>query len=333
MHRWRMAVAVGGLLLLLAGCGDDGDEAEAEAGGETLQDFLGMGGDPEDVQATMEDQQRQVEEHVAECMAEEGFDYVPRDPFTGSSVESSPRADMTEEEFREEYGFGISTVEREEAMAEDTAAAPADPNLELQQEMDDAERQAYQEALHGPPPDIDPDADPDEPVMREAGGCRAEAQEEVQSPQRRLQEELGDELQAMYERLQSDPRVVEAEEGWAQCMRDAGWEFSERNEAFQHISDQMNELRQDAQPDPEEMAEFEAEFDPEAEDFEPPPMPEPDPEALAELQDEEMELAEADWDCTVEHIGEDYGVYTEVQEEYEGEFIEEHRELLEEIRE
>ena len=51
-------------------------------------------------------------------------------------------------------------------------------------------------------------------------------------------------------------------------------------------------------------------------------------EALAALQQEEIDLAVADFECR----GDYWEVYQEVSEEYEAEFIAENRAILEEIR-
>lgn len=315
----KLAVALAAALMLV-GCGDGGeDEAEADEG---LQDFLGLpdySEDQEAMEARFAEQHREREEAIAECMAEQGFEYVPSEQPT-MSASSHPRQEMSEEEFREEYGFGLSTLDMEDTAVEEDMEA--DPNHEIQEEMDEAERQAYQEALHGEQPDPDEDG----VAEWEPGGCQAEAQDSGQDTAQRLSDELGDELREMGERAQADPRIREAEEGYLACMGDAGWDFSERHEAHQHIADQMNELRQEAF---EEMPEFDPTEEP---DEEPPPQPEPDPDKLADLQAEELEVAQAEWDCISEHFGEDGELEQEVYAEYEREFIEEHRDVLEDIR-
>lgn len=323
--RGAIAVVGAALMVIVAGCGEDGDGDDS---GETLQDFLGApdAEDPQAMQAHFEDEQRRIEEHIVACMAAEGFDYEPRET-SGPQGTVHPSQELERDEFVEEYGFGLTTIDPDEYMAE----AAEDPNQEMLEAMDEAERQAYQEALHGEMPEPDPDA-PDEPIEMEMGGCRGEAEDEVRGQQRMLQDELGDELQALFERAQSDPRVVEAQESWAACMRDAGWEFSEPGEPHQRISEQHNELLQDAgaMEVPDEIAELEPGEEP-PEDFEPPAPPEPDPDALAELQEEELEVAAADHECQVDAFGEDHELTREVQEEYEREFVDEHRDALEEL--
>ena len=334
-HARTGATVAAALTLALAACGSNGQDAE----GDRLSDFLGAGDDVEAMQAQFEDEQRQVEEHIAQCMAEEGFEYIPQDPDLGQAV-THPRDEMEPDEFREEYGYGLTTVDMSEQM--DPGEQPQDPNLEIQEEMDEAERQAYQEALQGEMPEPDPEADPEEPVEFEMGGCRGEAMEEVRGEQQALQEELGDDLQELYERVESDPRIVEARQGWSACIREAGWEFDEPTDTFEHLSDRQNELMQEAgagEPGelPDELAELEPGEEP-PEDIEMPEPPEPDPEALEELQDEEIELAQADHECQLEHFGDideetmQPELYDEVLAEFEAEFVEEHRDTLEELR-
>lgn len=311
--RVRKSVAALGLAaLVMAGCGD-GDEQEPQ----TLQSFMGFDGDPAEMQAQAEAQQREMEEAIAACMAEEGFEYVPRDTAgMFSQVEDHPRQQLSEEEFREQYGYGISTIDPSEMMV---APDPDDdPNLQIQQEMDEAEREAYQMALHGEPREFDPDADPEDMVF-EPQGCQGEAMEEVQGGQMAVFQELQSEFMELQQRIESDPRMVEALQDWQACMREAGYDYSERFEPQNELFERMNELQQAAFED----------VDPTEVDPDDPPEPDIDPDALEELQEDELAVAAAEGACTDEHLAD---IELEVRAEHEGRFIEEHREVLEEVR-
>lgn len=320
-----LAVAAA-LALIAAGC------ASQAAEGERLEDFLGAPG----VGMPDEEQQRQVEERVAECMAEEGFEYTPRDPRDPEDppggLPEHPREKLDEDEFREEYGYGISTWRPEPD--EEPAPSERDPNFERMKEMDDAEREAYQKALHGEgfPTPIGPGDRPhedeggDEADDSEAPepGCRQKAREAVLGDQREAREELHSDLSDLREAVESDPRIAEVEQQWATCMRERGWDVSDRHEAQQLINEEQREVMD--MPEPAEMQEMREAADGEFE----PPKPDVDEEALEELQERELELAADDHECAESHDLED--VREEVRAEHEQEFIEEHRDTLEQMR-
>lgn len=324
-----MAV-IAALALLAAACSDGAADAE------TLDEFMGEDEGPMGLfgpaARPSEQQQREIEEHIAECMAEEGFEYRPRDPGDRPSRATiqHPRQEMEEDEFREEYGYGISTWRPDPE--ERSFEPPEDPNHEILEEMDDAERDAYHEALHGRPP-IDPSEHepgempaPDEHEQPE--GCRDEAREEVLGEQLQLREELHDAMDELHDAMESDPRMVEAEREWSECMRERGWDVDAPMDAHQLIFEEHRELRQAHMPevempgpnaDPEELEDFE------------PPEPDIPEEALEELQQRELDIAADDHECA--EATELDEVREEVRVEHEGEFIEEHRDELERLTE
>ncbi len=312
MLKVRVGAVVAAAALALTGCGsdDDGDATSPES----LAGFLGGDMDQEQLMAQAQAEQREIEEAIAECMAEEGFEYIPSD-LGDLPASFELREELSEEEFRAEYGYGISTLDAELFMGPDAAD---DPNLAIQEEMDDAEREAYERALSGEMAEFDPDGDPDEMVF-EPGGCQGEAFDEVQGERMEVFQELQPAFMELEERIQSDPRVVEAEQEWQACMQEAGYDFTERFEPQGEIFEALNELQEQA---------FGA-LDPGEIDPAQPPQPELDPDALAELQERELELAAAEGACTDEHLAE---VDEEIRQEYEADFIEEHRELLEQVR-
>lgn len=283
---------------------------EAPADEIDLQDVL------EPDHEAMAQEHREREEHIAECMAEQGFDYEPRQP---PDIEAAPmaghREDLDEEEFVEEYGYGISTWEpHHEPMPE----PPEDPNEEIREQMDEAELEAWEEALHGDMPEPG-EAQPEEPI--EPGGCMGEAFEEMQGGHRNIREQLP--MDELVEAVHSDPRIVEANEAWAQCMQERGWDgVSDPHDAREMIFDEYSDVREvpEIHPlaDPEEAEEMEH------------PEPEVDEAALAELQERELDVAADDYQCR-QDVGLDE-VREEVRDEHEAEFVEEHREALEELQ-
>lgn len=317
----RSALAITATLVLLTACGQQQTE------GQTLQEFMGAPGADS---AESEQRRREMEQRTAECMAEQGFEYTPRDPSDRPDVVTEhPREELGEDEFREQYGYGISTWRPEPDERPEPPEPPEDPNRQRLQDMEPAQREAYEKALHGERPDPEELRQADGPVEFEPGGCRAEAREAVMGDRQQLHQELQPELEELRQAVESDPRLVEAREGWVRCMRDRGRDVSERSDAQRLIHEAMSELREAAMPDDVDMPDPEEASREELESFEP-PEPDFDEAALQELQQRELDMAADDHECAQEHDLEQ--VQQEVRAEHESEFIDEHRELLERLR-
>lgn len=361
------------MLTLLAACGqgggapDDGDTPDegpatstsvaAEPDGEeTLADFFGYGSDnPEEQEAQWRDEEARRQELIRACMAEEGFDYTPvqqpEDSFTAFGPED-------EEEWARTQGFGITTWYGNEDQFSGPGVEWEDPNQEMVDAMSESEREAYYAALWGTEEEqmedakteIDPETGEEITYYEGFGaGCEGKASEEIwgdQSETGDLWEELSPEMEAMYERVQADPRIAELDQEWSACMADAGYEYESRNKMHETIYQDFQE-RFDAivgpnggYVDPMEgwtEEEIEAFFEEKTEDeinafFEEAQeqtRDDIDEEALAALQQEEIDLAVADFECGADY----WDVYQEVSTEYEADFIAANRDILEKIRE
>lgn len=369
----RRLLTIAAAVTLLTACGTgggtsgDGDDgaaegdtsttsAEQDSGGEeTLADFFGYGSDdPEEAQARFRDEEARRQELIRACMAEEGFDYTPVMP-PDSSFQAFGPGD--EEEMARTQGFGITTwYGNEEQFEQDMEWE--DPNQEMIESMSDSERDAYYEALHGTEEEqmegstteTDPETGEEMTVIEGFGaGCEGEASEEVygdQSETQELWEELQPEMEALNERIEADPRMVEYNEEWSACMAEAGFEYESRQQMFESIFEEFQQRLDEivgqggGGQDPfagwsqEEIEEFmEENTQEEIEEFVEEAREEAqeniDQEALAELQQEEIDLAVANYEC-----GGDFNeVYQEVSAEYEVDFIDDNREILEQIRE
>lgn len=270
------------LALALAGCSAD-PTTPSDAPTTDLAAFfeeLGASWEGEDY----ERQQREVEELVAACMTEEGFEYTPADPVGTAGSDDVP--DWGTEEFAEQYGYGATTMDD----AYSTGEEQVDPNADYVAAMSESEQAAYLEALWGATPELDPDADPDAAVEYEMGGCYGEAQDAVFSAQDIWEdptlEAFFDEMQSAYEDLPStDAALGEAVATWSECMADAGYDFATPDEAANSIHEEATALWEAVPvPDPD------AEPDPEATYG-------PDEAAMAELREKEMTLAPVDYGC------------------------------------
>jgi hypothetical protein len=170
-----------------------------------------------------------------------------------------------------------------------------------------------------PLPGAAPEGTRDE-VAGEDAGCYQDAQDEVYGPVGAEPDglaaafaELNEELTALQNRIDRDPRVEAARADWAGCMAEAGHtEYTGPNDPPEVIRDRFTELTGlnaapvgGRAPGVAETAE------------------------LLELRDHERAVAQADLACR--------GTYdetvTEVRFELEEEFISNHRDLLERYRE
>jgi hypothetical protein len=153
-------------------------------------------------------------------------------------------------------------------------------------------------------------------------------------------------MEAMYEQVQADPRIIELDQEWSACMANAGFEYESSTKmqetVYQDFQTRFDEIigPNGGFSDPfagwtqeeidaffeektqEEIDAFFAESEQTARD-------DVDMEALSALQQEEIDLAVADFECR----GDYYEVYQEVSQEYEADFIAANREILEQIRE
>ena len=335
-ERYHISVAIVASILVVAACGGEGSGAEADPdasdSAETLQDFIpggstfGPDSGPEDFRQV----ELQAQQQVAECMAAEGFEYVPYVPnfddvgFGGAA---------TEEEFIEEYGLGITRDLLEQPSFEDGELPPEledDPNYAIREGMTAEEQLAYDVALHGEQPDIDFENMTEEEIDAffqdfRPDGCYNNAYEELfdHEASTEFYEEFGEEIDAMYQAAQADPRVADLQTNWSECMSGLGYDFQEENDAHIFILRRLEEIGVvgDLEVDPDGMGYgYSSEGAPE----------EGSPEYTAALAvlEEEKAIARASSECR----GDTEGVFQEVFAEYEQRFIEENRAALEEFR-
>ena len=326
-----------------SGSGDDGEL--------TLNDFIPgfSGADFEETDWRAEE--LRVQQLVAECMAAEGFEYIP---FVPSDVGGGFEYDeFDEEEYVKQFGFGIATwVLQEEEFIYDEENDPyaADPNRAIEEAMDELEREEYYRVLYGGEPEIIENTPWEEieamsPEEQEAfyeeaysnwepTGCMNTAWESIYEygEADTFYEEFGDDLDAFYERAQSDPRIVDIQSDWSACMAEKGHDYATQEDMYGYFygdefgegefSQRVNELVVYPEPDPslfEDLEEGEEpEFDPEMW------KPQYDIELLQPLIDEELAVALANYECS-QGMNE---LWEEVYKDLERQFIEENLDAL-----
>lgn len=296
---------------------------------------IGIGIGVEDHEPTDEELQtkRDFEERVAQCMADEGFEYIPNVEPPDESNEDRAYA-LPPEEFAKQYGYGVTTLTMSDNSDEN-------PNQVYRDSLSEQAKDAYDAALHGPwyvnedgsgESGSGDDRSTPHPEPEDLG-CSGRASHEVYGvPEEGDGEATGinpyetfnalmDDLLQLGERIQDDPRVVDANEVWRSCMADAGFaKFEKVGEPEMDIHSRLSDLRDLDEQGGEmerEMAVIEGD------------MSDIDPEELNQLREYELELAQADYTCKDEHYA---PVVDDVRVELESEFVEEHRSQLEQMR-
>lgn len=321
----RPAVAMLGaaLALSLAACSGN-TEGATERVGPLDEYFEDLYADwtPESGDAQM----RQMEELVAQCMSEEGFEYIPVDHSGGQSFSSDDLdVEWGTREFAELYGYGATTdpwSDLMEEVPEDGGDQWFDPNEEYVSSMSESEQEAYYLALYG---DQTGPAEGEEEEWEwdwEQAGCQGWAQNEAwgggDSDDGEQFRALQDDMNAMWEATMSDPRIAAVEAEWASCMADAGYTgLAAVGDAEQAFYDELNSLWEDAYADIPPDADEEAWM----------AVEESIEDTRNEMTAREIETAMADYDCR------DEVDYTTVQQdvnfEYQQEFVDTHGDELE----
>jgi hypothetical protein len=305
----------------------------ATADGEGVPSADSAGEMSEDEQQQM----RQVEDLVAGCMRDRGFEYVPIDP--AESHQEDPFAAvyaLPPDEFAREYGYGISTLTTSSDSSEDEVK---DPNMDIREGLSEAAREEYDRALWGETVDATAvGSDAVEPTSQEGGepgnsedqSCYELANEEVYGEGAYDEQQDGadlsefdglfEDMQAVRWRIENDPRVAEAIRTWSDCLAAAGHGgFTTPEAAQQDVIERMMDLYGSTTVN--EGTDAEAQIMNMETDI--------DEAALRELHDYEVDLASADYECQQQH-------YVEVQREValalEEQFVEEHRAELERYR-
>jgi len=304
-----------------AGGADDSNDSVAEDEPETIADLLGFGPNGPS-QAEQEELQRQVEEKIAACMIEQGFEYTPFNP--GQIPTFDNEVDRETREYAEENGFGIATGMGEMREMSDPTNQPPDPNREYVDSLSEGERDAYFAALFGPEfdrePELDENGEPDfeAMVMREPAGCQGEGNE-ARASQGQMMMTLMPSLMELESNFNADTRIVALNKDWSACMAEAGFDYAEPSDIFEDVFNRMFATTAVSGSAEGSSATFGPADGP------------LDAEGQAELDavaDYERSVAVANFDCSEDNKTE----YGDIRAEYERRFIDENRDLIAEAR-
>ncbi|PKQ27244.1 MAG: hypothetical protein CVT64_02095 [Actinobacteria bacterium HGW-Actinobacteria-4] len=254
--RHRAAVSVVAVsALALAACSPGG-------GGETanrvsIASIMGMDQD----EWSPESQRKQedlIQESIARCMAEQGWEYIP----VVYPNDFSEYTDEDEEARIKREGLGIAywTLNQGgDEFYEDPWADFVDPNTAYVESLSEAEMTAYYEALYGTQEEqeaetvleIDPETGEEYYVSYGYGtGCQGKAYEEVYGEDQNYNEDYWEAISKFYEelylRVEADPRMVKLNTDWSGCMKSAGFDFKTRMEfwekAYEEYYERHNEI-------------------------------------------------------------------------------------------
>lgn len=274
------ATAAACTLLLLAAC-TDGDDREATGPAEKgVLDALWLEAGMSYAQYRQRADELRREELVAECMQREGFEYTPVDytPLLDQMGDALV-VDEADPAFVAEYGYGIAR----NPWSEVDMTQWVDPNAQRFAQMSPDELEQYNRALLGEA--ADPTADYAS-LTWEQLGCKGWAEHEVGSGVADVWTELEEELAAMQEAVDNDPDVLAALEEWSGCMADAGYTgLATFDDARALIESQVAGM---SSQDFLEGAGTEADYQAAVEAMD---------ERLAEISQEEVELATTDVRC------------------------------------
>ena len=180
-----------------------------------------------------------VESLIAKCMRDQGFQYIAVDSTTVRQAMGSDKQlpGVSEEEFLEKYGFGISTLYTGEAPQESKQFSAAkvgigERNLRIYMNLPATGRVAYNRALFGENVNATFAVTLEAENFSQTGGCTRAAINQVFKP---------DELKPTYYNpkdalINKDPRMKAALRKFAAAMRENGFEYNHPDDVETDIS-------------------------------------------------------------------------------------------------
>jgi hypothetical protein len=212
----RKMSTVGALLavvLTVSACGGDQSATGGDGNVPGIKEF-GLS------EAEFVDHVERTQALIADCMKRAGFEYIPVDVATIEKAQASNRAEpgMTDRQFHERWGYSIST-----RFDDPVHTIGLGPNLQIMERLSEADREAYELTLFGPAPDSDFALALDDEDFSSTGGCTREAVSQVFTPEQ---------LEGTYVNpkdvlVEQDPRIIEAQNKWTQCMQDKGYTYKD----------------------------------------------------------------------------------------------------------
>lgn len=227
-----------------------------------------------------------VEEKIASCMTNAGFQYVPVDYVTvRKSMDADKRVSgLSDDEFRAQFGYGISTrlstaILPPQLKGADNAATVGlgSENINLFKNLSPSDQAAYNRSLLGDNSDATFAVSLEAEDFSKTGGCTRSAIEQVFTSNELIASYInpGDAL------IAQDKRVIDATTQWSDCMREAGFDYTTLEAIEPNLKDRVSAITSGADI---------STLSPEAS------------RVLNELQGLERAVAVADFECAEEFI-------------------------------
>lgn len=321
--------------LLLSACSSTETPKAEEPDRLSIDSLINPGASNVDWQ----DEERRIQEAIATCMREQGWEYRAVEyPY-----EESEYSDADWEKEVRERGWGIVYYTLHSGDVDnfdDPWSNWVDPNTEYVESLSEAEVTAYYESLYGTPEEIeaitfeevDPETGETYMYQNSNAGCYGEAEKEVRGNQPWNDPDYWSDVEKFYmelnERVLADPRMVEINNAWVVCMKDRGFTYTSQEEfwekGYQSIYSQLEEIVPNQYADP-----FEGWSDTEIEDFfatatnaeidalwGPPELTDDQRTRLEALLEEEIKIAVAEFECNKPHSEKSAEIYAEIEEKY-----------------
>ncbi len=212
-------VAVAALLVAGAACSSDDSTTASVEPADLVDAVFGLRGTPS--------QTGQLEQHVVDCMSSRGFEYVRGTADLDASGAAEPPTFWLDPDVERaaEQGFGI--VDAFVASQRSEVEIEADDPLAA---LDDADRDAYEEALFG-------SAVEQERNGGAPGGCLAEGEHTARMAA--LADGANRYVLGYTELLAGSAVLPRIEADWSGCMRRRGYDFVTEDDAHRYVRDAM----------------------------------------------------------------------------------------------
>jgi hypothetical protein len=174
-----------------------------------------------------------VEAEISKCMSTAGFEYVAVDYNTVRRGMTSDKSlpGLTEGQFIDQYGYGISTLYTGLAPQLSELRTPAqiglgEQNVQIFMNLSPADQVAYSHTLFGEHPDATFAVALETEDFSRTGGCTRRAIEKFFTPEQ-MNASFLNPFDALVDK---DPRMVAANAEYASCLRTAGFEYHHEKE-------------------------------------------------------------------------------------------------------
>jgi len=241
-----------------AGGGNDGEAAASGRRVSLLDEYLApvwgtnLSAEQQVMHANAQNAQR--EELIAQCMHEAGFEFIPN-PIVNTVTQETDADQIWRPDDRawvEQYGYAVivspwENIGRGEELGE--ANVPVDPNQAYIDSLSESERQAFNDALFGPPIEYDGETldnmttEDRMALMGCFGWALSEMRTEDPSDLASSDEfaPLFEAMGMMYNNMYQFPEWSQIDADWANCMADRGHPgLGSQNDAQQAIFDDLN---------------------------------------------------------------------------------------------